>query len=205
MSQFSRRSVLAGAGALAATGASAQTPAPPPLPRVALKTAAGVIVIELAADRAPITSANFLRYVDARRFDGANFYRAMKLLATPLTGVIQGGANNDPARLFPPIAHESTQTTGLTHRDGAVSMARYAPGTATGDFFICLGNLSSLDAAPGQPGDNAGFAVFGHVVEGMDVARAILLSPVSPTKGADFGMKGQMLEPEVTILSAVRL
>jgi peptidyl-prolyl cis-trans isomerase A (cyclophilin A) len=150
----SRRAILAGAGALAATAAAAQSTAPSPsatppaLPRVTLQLAQGAIVLELAADKAPITAANFLRYVDASRFDGASFYRAMKLLPQPLTGLVQGGAKNDPAKSFPPIAHEPTTQTGLSHKDGAVSMARYAPGTAGSEFFICVGDLSSLDADP---------------------------------------------------------
>jgi peptidyl-prolyl cis-trans isomerase A (cyclophilin A) len=208
--------VLAGAGALAASQALAQgTPATAPAavaaagaaapnPRVILQTAQGPITIELAADKAPVTSANFLRYVDGHKLDGAVFYRAMKVLPKPLTGLIQGGVKNDPARSFPPIAHESTTQTGLTNKDGAVSMARYAPGSAASEFFICVGDLSSLDADPKQSGDNLGFAVFGHVVEGLDTVKAILADPVSDTKGADSGMKGQMLDPEVAITSARR-
>jgi len=204
-SKTSRRAVLAGAGALAASTAVAQTapPAAPP-PRVAIVTGQGVITLELAADKAPITSANFLRYVDAKRLDGAGFYRALKLLADPITGLIQGGVKNDPAKAFPAIKHESTLQTGLSNRDGAVSMARYDPGTATSEFFICLGDLSGLDAKGDGTGENAGFAVFGHVVDGLDVAKKILLSPISPTAGESDNMKGQMLDPEVTIISARR-
>jgi peptidyl-prolyl cis-trans isomerase A (cyclophilin A) len=206
-SKTSRRAVLAGAGALAASTAVAQT-APPPaasLPRVAIVTGQGSITLELAADKAPITSANFLRYVDAKRFDGAGFYRALKLLADPLTGLIQGGVKNDPAKAFPPIKHESTLQTGLSNRDGAVSMARYDPDTATSEFFICLGDLSGLDAKGDGTGENAGFAVFGHVVDGLDVAKKILLAPISPTAGESDNMKGQMLDPEIAIISARRI
>jgi peptidyl-prolyl cis-trans isomerase A (cyclophilin A) len=117
-------------------------------------------------------------------------------------GLIQGGLQNDPAKLLPPIAHESTLQTGLSHTDGTISLARYAPGTATSDFFICAGNFTSLDADPNLPGDNLGFAAFGKVIEGMDVVRKILGSPTSPTKGADAGMTGQILEPPVPIVSA---
>ncbi len=198
-----KRVVLTGAGALAATAAIAQTPAPA-LPRVVLRTALGDITLELSADKAPVTCANFLRYVVAKRFDGAVFYRAMKLVPDPLVGLVQGGMKNDLAKSYPPIAHESTKSTGLSHKDGTISMARYAPGTATSEFFICIGDIVSLDADPSQSGDNAGFAAFGRVVEGMDVARAILSAPVSLTKG-DGVMKGQMLEPEVTILKAERM
>lgn len=214
MPHTSRRAVIAGAGALAAssalsTAAWAQTApapaAPTPRPKVVLQTAAGAITLELADDKAPITCANFLRYVDAQRFDGVSFYRAMKVQGSPPIGLVQGGPKNDPARSFPPIAHESTQQTGLTNKTGAVSMARYEPGSAGSEFFICVGDLSSLDADPKQPGDNLGFAVFAHVVDGMDVVKKILLSPVSPTKGEENGMKNQMLDPEVAIISAKRV
>jgi peptidyl-prolyl cis-trans isomerase A (cyclophilin A) len=195
---------------------AAAEPAPPPVPvappapvwgsgpKLAIKTTHGTILVELAADRAPITSANFLAYARAGHFDGANFYRAMKLAANPLTGLIQGGQRAG-TRPFPAIAHESTTRTGLSNKDGALTMARGAPGTATSDFFICVGDMSGLDANPAQPGDNKGYAVFGHVIEGMEVVRRILVMPTSPTKGASFGMKGQMLEPDVTIVSVKRV
>jgi peptidyl-prolyl cis-trans isomerase A (cyclophilin A) len=199
-----RRTALAGAGALAASSAFAQTPETPAVsPRVTITTGAGAITVELAAVKAPITCANFLRYVDARRFDGGSFYRALKLVPQPPTGLIQGGVKGDPSKTFPPIAHESTTMTGLRHTDGAISMARYAPGTATSDFFILVGDIPSLDADPTQSGDNLGFAVFGHVVSGMDVVKAILASPISATAG-EGAMKGQMLSPEVPIVSARR-
>jgi peptidyl-prolyl cis-trans isomerase A (cyclophilin A) len=207
VSQTSRRTVLAGAGALAATHAVAQAPAAPPpaaapLPRVILQTALGAVTIELAADKAPISCANFLRYVDAGRFDGSAFYRAMKIQPDPLTGLIQSGAKD--GRLFPPIAHESTTQTGLSNRDGAISMGRFAPGSATAAFFICVGDMSGLDAKPGQPGDNLGFAAFGHVVAGLDVAKAILVAPVSAAKAETEAMTGQMLDPKIAIVSAKR-
>ena len=204
MPQTTRRALLAAAGALAATAAGAETPATAPaLPRVQIKTSLGDITLELAADKAPVTCANFLRYVDARRYDGGVFYRALTLLPSPPTGLIQAGVKNDPGKAFPPIIHESTKVTGLSHKDGAVSMARYDPGTATSEFFICVGDIVSLDADPSQPGDNQGFAVFGRVVDGMDAARRILAAPVSVTAG-DGAMKGQMLEPEVSISAARR-
>ena len=104
---------------------------------------------------------------------------------------------------MPPIAHEPTTKTGLKHTDGTISLARYAPGTATCDFFICIGDQPSLDADPTQSGDNQGFAAFGHVTAGADVARKILAAPVSLTAGEGV-MKGQMLDPEVAILTARR-
>jgi len=203
MPSIDKRAFLVGVGALAATSAGAESPPAPvaALTRVVLQTALGAITIELAPT-APITSANFLRYVDARRFDGAVFYRAVKTADDPLFGLIQGGPR-DSDKAFPPIAHESTTQTGLLHKDGALSMARYAPGTATSEFFVCIGDQPSLDADPSLPGDNLGFAAFAHVTDGMDVVRAILKSPKSPTAGEGV-MKGEMLDPAIAIATARR-
>lgn len=184
--------------------APAVAPAPKPATvRVTLQTAEGPIVLELEKERAPITTANFLRYVDQKRFDGATFYRAMKLTPDGAYGLIQGGTRGDPKRTLKPVAHEPTSKTGLSHTDGAVSMARGAPGSAAGDFFISIGALTSLDADPSKPGDNQGFAVFGRVVEGMDVVRKIMGAPTSPTEG-EGAMKGQMIAAPIKIVSARR-
>jgi peptidyl-prolyl cis-trans isomerase A (cyclophilin A) len=121
----------------------------------------------------------------------------------PDAGLVQGGASGAPAIILPPVAHEPTSQTGLTHTDGALSMAQSEPGTATADFFIVVGNLTSLDAGKTTP-DDPGFAVFGHVIDGMDVVRAILAAPKSETEGEGI-MRGQMLEPGVTIISARRV
>lgn len=190
-----RRDFITGGAALAAAPAWGQT-----APRVVVQTAQGAFVLELAANKAPITTANFLRYVNGKRFDGVTFYRALRNSWAPETGLVQGGLQNDPRKLLPPIAHESTTQTGLSHKDGVISMARHAPGTATSDFFICLGDMVSLDADPNLPGDNLGFAAFGRVVEGMDAVRAILAQPTSATKG-DEAMRGQILDPPVAIAS----
>jgi peptidyl-prolyl cis-trans isomerase A (cyclophilin A) len=170
--------------------------------RVRLETGFGPITLELEKERAPGTTANFLRYVDGRRLDGTGFYRALKVGAD--AGLIQGGVGRDGKRLLPPIAHEPTTQTGLSHTDGAVSMARLAPGSAAGDFFITIGGLPSLDADPAASGDTQGFAVFGRVVEGMDVVHRILEAPVSPTAG-EGAMRGQILAQPVKIISARRL
>jgi peptidyl-prolyl cis-trans isomerase A (cyclophilin A) len=183
--------------------AAAQVPASPPAQdvQVALDTNTGRIIIAVHIAKAPVTARNFLRYVDQKRLDGTGFYRAV---GTADYGFVQGGTQNDPARVLPPIAHEPTTLTGLTHDDGALSMARYAPGSATGDFFIVLGKMPSMDAQPASPGDNQGFAVFAHVVEGMDAVRSILSTPKSPTAGEGV-MKGQMLQQPVRIVTARRL
>ena len=171
-----------------------------------LTTGLGAITVEVDREHAPVTAANFLRYVDQKRFDGTVFYRAMRLGTDEQgngQGLIQGGTQNDPKRILKPIAHEPTTQTGLKHLAGALSMARWAPGTATGDFSILVSPLPALDADPSQSGDNAGYAVFGYVVEGMDVVRKIHASPTSPTLGEGH-MKGQMLAPTVKILTARR-
>ena len=180
--------------------AAAQAPASGDV-RVALETEKGRILIDVHAVKAPATAANFLKYVDQKRLDGTVFYRGV---GAADYGFVQAGAQNDPKRILPPVKHEPTTQTGLTHDDGALSMARYAPGSATGDFFVVLGKMPAMDARPEVAGDNQGFAVFAHVVEGMAVVKAILAEPKSPTKGEGV-MKGQMLEAPVRILAARRL
>lgn len=178
--------------------------APPPTyatVRVTLQTTAGPIVLELEKERAPVTTANFLRYVDQKRLDGTTFYRSMRV--TPDFGVIQGGAQNDPKRILAPVAHEPTTKTGLTHLNGTVSMARYTPGSATADFFIMVGPAPSFDADPSKPGDNLGYAAFGQVVEGLDVVKAIFDAPLSATKGEGV-MRGQMIDAPIRIITARR-
>lgn len=188
----------------AATTPAVPVPLAPPGPgivRVRLTTSRGPILIDLDAAKAPLTVANFLKYVDTRRFDGMSIYRIVK--AAPGYGFIQGGINNDPKRMLPPVAHEPTSKTGLSHTDGAISLPRSAPGSGRGEFFIVVGDLSSMDADPKQPGDNLGYAVFGHVVQGMEIVRPMIDDPVSPTK-MFAGMKGQVPEAPVRIVSVRR-
>jgi len=198
-----RRVFLGGMAAVAAAPAAAQTGATQSPVRVKLDTAEGPILLELYPDKAPITAGNFLRYVDEKRFDGATFYRASKVPNAPEFGLVQGGVQNDPARVLKPIAHEPTTKTGLSHTNGAISMGRTSPGTATSDFFICVGDMTYMDANPSQPGDNLGFAAFGKVVEGMDTVQKILAAPTSPTAGEGV-MKGEMLAKPVKIITARR-
>ena len=179
---------------------------PQGLVRVALTTTLGTIVLELDSKHAPITTTNYLRYVDQKRLDGTVFYRAMKLdFGGPgPQGLIQGGTQYDPKRILKPIAHEPTNVTGILHKAGTISMARWDPGTATCDFSILLSNMPALDANPGGAGDTAGYAAFGHVVEGMDVVTKIHSAPISSTKGEGV-MRGQMIEVPVKILTARRI
>ena len=200
--RIGRRSLLAAAGLAVSGRALAQ--APSARPRVAVQTDHGVFVLELAQDKAPVTAGNFLRYVDTSRYDGSTIYRASRAGGTASTGLIEGGLQNDPAKLLPPIAHESTTQTGLRHVDGTISMAREAVGTATADYFICVGDASYLDADPNQSGDNAGYAAFGQVVDGMDVVRAILMLPTGGVARNPV-MQGQILDPPVSIASMKRL
>ena len=190
------------AAPVAATTPPAPASAPAPakaeqLVRVALTTTKGRIVLDLDRGRAPITTANFLHYIDSGRFNGIGFYRAMR---SGPGGLIQGGITDDARKMFPAIAHESTIKTGLKNVAGVIAMANGGPDTARSDFFIMTSDFPSLDATA----TDAGFAAFGHVVEGMDVAKAILAAPVSPTRGVG-AMKGQMLEPTVKIVKAERV
>ncbi|BDG09433.1 peptidylprolyl isomerase [Anaeromyxobacter paludicola] len=173
--------------------------APAPV-RVELDTALGPIELELDPARAPVTAANFLRYVDAGLYDGARFHRTVRRDNQPdaqvLIEVVQAGvAPEREARSFPPIPLERTGKTGLRHRDGTVSMARAGPDTATGDFFVCIGDQPELDEGGRRNPDGQGFAAFGRVVRGMEVVRRIQAAPA----------QGQALTPPVLIRKARRV
>jgi len=198
---FLRRTLLAlAAAATLAPAAHAQ----PANPRVVITTTLGAMTLELYPDKAPVTVANYLKYVDRKLFDGATFYRASKPPGQAANdyGTIQGGLQNDPRKVLPPIAHESTQKTGLKHTDGTISMGRHAPGTAQADWFICIGDMPYLDADPKDP-KTPGFAAFGRLVDGKPVAEAILGQPTDPNAGVG-AMKGEMLVKPVRILSVRR-
>lgn len=212
--RFARLAIIAAlACAASATAMPAKRKAAPPhVPvalgdtvRVALTTDLGVITIDLDHLHAPITTENFVAYAEQKRFDGTVFYRSMRLQSDGApAGLIQAGTQNDPRRILKPIAHEPTTQTGILHKAWTISMARYAPGTATGDFSILLSDLPSLDADPKAAGDNAGYAAFGHVVEGKDVVMKIWQAELSPTLGEGF-LKGQMLAAPVKIISVRRV
>lgn len=187
----------------AAIAQPARKPAvlPKPMANVLIEvnTTAGRMVFLLNREKAPITANNFYKYATTARFNGTSFYRRVQTPGTTDKGFIQGGTT-DPKRVLPPIAHEPTTLTGLSHTDGALSAPRWVPGTARGDFTIMSGDAKWMDADPKALGDNQGYAVFGQVVEGMDVVKKILAAPVSTTKGEGL-MRGQMLEPQVRIIS----
>jgi peptidyl-prolyl cis-trans isomerase A (cyclophilin A) len=170
------------------------------LVRVLLQTEMGEIEIEVDTARAPVTAANFLKYVDGGFYDGGRFHRAVKLHPDNQPNnqikieVIQAGINPERKDDFPPIKLERTSQTGLRHIDGAISMARTEPDTAASDFFICLGDQPSLDFGGQRNPDGQGFAAFGRVVRGLDVVKKIQAAPV----------EAQRLTPPVKILKARR-
>jgi peptidyl-prolyl cis-trans isomerase A (cyclophilin A) len=164
---------------------------------VAIETSLGRIVVALDKTHAPVSTANFLHYVDTHRYDGETFYRAMHVGDG---GLIQGGVHSNALKLFAPIKHEPTSVTGLHNVAGAIVMANAGPGTARADFFILASDIPQFDATADDPG----YAVFGHVTEGMDVVQKILAAPVSATKG-EGAMKGQMLDPPVKIVKVARV
>lgn len=211
---MNRRVLLAALPLLLAltAAAPAKKPAIPPAPlpdlvKIVLTTELGPIELELDTKRAPITTRNFVRYVDQRRFDGITFYRAMKLAwGEQPNGLIQAGTRGDPRRDLPPIAHETTDQTGILHKAGSISMARWAPGTARGDFSILLSDMPGLDADPksADPETRAGYTAFGRVTAGMDIVRQIFDAPISPTLG-EGAMRGQMIAKPVKVLTARRV
>jgi peptidyl-prolyl cis-trans isomerase A (cyclophilin A) len=176
--------------------------------RVRVQTELGDIVIEVDPVKAPGTTANFLRYVDAGHFDGGVFHRTVKMDNQPESTVkievIQAGVN--PARAkegFPAIPLERTSVTGLLHKDGAVSMARGGPDSATSGWFICINDQPSLDFGGNRNPDGQGFAAFGHVVTGMDVARKIPNAPSSTTRTTN--TEAQRLTPPIKIIKVARV
>ncbi|MCW3835552.1 peptidylprolyl isomerase [Sphingomonas canadensis] len=182
--------------------AAAQPPAPSPPPapvRVAIETDAGTIVAEIFVAQAPVSAGNFLRYVDSGRLNGMSFYRAVQV--EHRWGFVQFGVRANPKKVFPPIRHEPTSETGLSHLNGTLSTARLAPGTAQGDFTIMVGDQLYMDADPARAEEKEGYAAFGRVVEGMEVVHAILDGPKSPTGY----FKNEELITPVKIIRARRL
>ena len=184
---------LAAAG-LRSTASVAEDPV-----RVIIETEMGTFELEVDVDRAPVTAANFLRYVDGGFYDGGTFFRTVHQDNQPndsiRIAVVQGGRNPDSeVESFPPIPLERTSETGIPHEDGTVSMARGGPDTATQSFFICIGDQPSLDFGGMRNPDGQGFAAFGRVADGMDVALAIHRAPY----------EAQQLTPPVRITRVYR-
>ena len=162
-----------------------------------IKTSMGNFVIELYPHNAPITTGNFLKYVDAGLYNGTDFYRVQNLKNQDDKAikieVIQGG-QIDSTKEYPPIQHENTTQSGILHKDGVISMARGEVGTATSSFFICINDQPELDFGGKRNPDGQGFAAFGKVVEGMDVIRKIQSQP----------HEGSNLTPKIVIHSITR-
>ena len=170
-----------------------------------MATETGVIEIVLDPVRAPVTVSNFMRYVDAGQYNGGVFHRTVTMDNQPNNDVkievIQGAVNPDfrddnypPNSGFDPIPLERTSLTGIRHVDGAISMARMGPDTATSGFFFCIGDQPELDFGGKRNPDGQGFAAFGRVTRGMDVIRKIQRSP----------RENQRLTPPVVIHSVTR-
>lgn len=178
--------------------------------RVRLDTDLGSIVLELDPDKAPGTAANFLRYVDQKRYDGSRFYRVVRpdnQAANPVKiEVIQGGLQNDTTKAFPPIPQETTRKTGLKHLDGTLSLARGQPNSGASEFFICINDQPELDFGGKRNPDGQGFAAFGRVVSGMDVVRRIQRGETgSPGPTNAYANPSQLLKTPVTIRKAERV
>ena len=150
-------------------------------PVVFISTELGDIKVELDLINSPITASNFLNYVNNNTFQDAKFYRAVTLANQPNNDVkievIQGGLFESEYDDLMPIPHETTDKTVIKHLDGTISMARLEPGTATTEFFICIGDQPELDFGGKRNPDGQGFAAFGYVIEGMDIVRKIQLRP----------------------------
>jgi peptidyl-prolyl cis-trans isomerase A (cyclophilin A) len=167
--------------------------------RVLIETELGDIEVEVDSERAPVTAANFLKYVDGKHYDGGLFHRTVTPENQPdkkvLIEVIQAGINPERERDgLPPIKLERTNQTGLAHKEGTISMARDGPDTATSDFFICIGDQPSLDYGGRRNPDGQGFAAFGRVIKGMEVVKKIQRAPA----------EGQKLTPPIKILKIRR-
>jgi peptidyl-prolyl cis-trans isomerase A (cyclophilin A) len=146
---------------------------------VTMETEEGNIRIVLFNKEAPATCANFLNYVEQLGDQGGEFYRTVTMANQPdkkiKIEVIQGGFNlkNVDTTTIKPIPLERTSITGLSHKDGTLSMARSDPDSGSTEFFICIGDQPSLDFGGQRNPDGQGFAAFGKVISGMDVVRKI--------------------------------
>ena len=167
---------------------------------VIIDTEQGEIEVAIDQEHAPGTSANFLRYLDAGHYDGGQFHRTVTMQNQPNNDVkievIQASINEARKdEQFDPIPLERTTKTGLLHQDGAISMARDEPDSATASFFFCIGDQPELDFAGARNPDGQGFAAFGRITRGMDVVKKIQMSP----------REEQRLTPPVRIRSVRRV
>lgn len=174
--------------------------------RITMATGQGDIEIELYVDKAPVTAGNFLKLVEGGHLDGGSFYRVVTYdndNGNPEIEVVQGGLGGERDGPFGPIDHETTGQTGILHEDGVISMARGDVGTASTEFFICIGDQPGLDYGNERNPDRQGFAAFGRVTSGMDVVRRINGLPADASSDSEY-TKGQMLTEPVEIISVRR-
>lgn len=169
-------------------------------PHVEIRTAIGAVELELYPDQAPKTVAAFLSYVDGGLYKGATFYRVLNMdnqaSDAPKAELIQGGLyGKRGSKELPGIPHETTAQTKLKHTNGVISLARLAPGTASTEFFICIGDQPGLDFGGENNPDGQGYAAFGKVVKGLEVVRKIYAQPE----------ENQYFSPRVKIADIVRL
>jgi peptidyl-prolyl cis-trans isomerase A (cyclophilin A) len=171
-------------------------------PRIKIQTRVGDIEVELYPEKAPKSVAAFLSYVDSGFYKNSSFYRVLndenQPSNAPKSELIQGGiwrTNYKKSSSLPGIPHETTQQTGILHKDGTISLARQEPGTATTEFFICVGDQPGFDYGGEDNADKQGYAAFGKVVKGMDIVRQIYRSPEDE----------QAFDPPVDIYNIVRL
>lgn len=169
-------------------------------PHIVIETEAGDIEIELYPDKAPLTAAAFLSYINAGYYKHSSFYRVLtddnQPSNAPKANLVQGGiwkTNYKKAVSLPGIPHEPTNKTSILHKDGVVSLARQAPGTATTEFFICIGDQPGFDYGGENNPDGQGYAAFGKVIKGMDIVTRI------------YNRKSyeQSFEPPVSIINIV--
>jgi cyclophilin family peptidyl-prolyl cis-trans isomerase len=184
--------------------------------RVRIETSLGDVDVALYPERAPVSTANFLAYVDGGDYDGASFYRALEPSGEYGYGVIQGGLLGDamagdgaeyaePDRIRPPIRHETTDETGILNERGTLAYARLAPGSAGSEFFFNLTDNAVLDTGADVPGrDGLGYATFGRVLTGMRVLELIQAQPVDGNTGME-RLRGQILTDPVRILRVRRI
>jgi peptidyl-prolyl cis-trans isomerase A (cyclophilin A) len=170
-------------------------------PHIQITTNFGNIEAELYPDKAPVTVAAFLSYVDSGLYKNSSFYRVLlveSMASDYNTGLIQGGiwqSNNKKAVSLPGIVHESPRQTGLSHTSGTLSLARSTPGTANSEFFICIGDQTGYDSSRNFNPDGLGFAAFGRVLSGMEIVRKIQSQPAN----------GQSFTRPITIMNIERL
>jgi peptidyl-prolyl cis-trans isomerase A (cyclophilin A) len=182
----------------------AQATAPAPPVTVIFETELGSITMQVDVAHAPVSAANFLKYVDGKYYDGGMINRSVRPDNTVRHDVeiqvIQFQSNPARRDMFPAIPLERTSVTGLHHTDGVLSMARSGPDTATSSFSVVIGDQPSLDFGGARNADGQGFAAFGKVVAGMDVVKKIQASHTGETGP----YRTESLDPPIKILRAYR-